>query len=276
MAGDLDLTETALREWVKRADIDTGNGPPGALTSDERAELAQLRRGQQAPANGARNPEKSGGLLREGEHMKFVFILAEEGLLPNHDAVPRSRGLSQRVHAWRKGPGASCSRRRTARGPGRCGPRAAARPTVARACMRNCGAQGIRVGQKRVERLMQENGLEARRKRRLQEDHRFETLEPDRAQRGRSEVRSRRSRSRLGHRRDCDLDSRGLAVSCRDAQLYSRRVLRARAENRQHLSRRSRRPSVASPCRCALGHSDPPTPATHTERSWPRTVWWRA
>ena len=44
VAGDLDLTETALREWVKRADIDAGNGPPGALTSDERAELAQLRR----------------------------------------------------------------------------------------------------------------------------------------------------------------------------------------------------------------------------------------
>lgn len=44
VAGDLDLTETALREWVRRADIDTGKGPPGALTSDERAELAQLRR----------------------------------------------------------------------------------------------------------------------------------------------------------------------------------------------------------------------------------------
>lgn len=44
VAVDLDLTETALREWVRRADIDTGNGPPGALTSDERAELAQLRR----------------------------------------------------------------------------------------------------------------------------------------------------------------------------------------------------------------------------------------
>lgn len=44
VAADLDLTETALREWVKRADIDTGNGPPGALTSDERAELTQLRR----------------------------------------------------------------------------------------------------------------------------------------------------------------------------------------------------------------------------------------
>jgi transposase len=44
VAVDLDLTETALREWVKRADIDAGNGSPGALTSDERAELTQLRR----------------------------------------------------------------------------------------------------------------------------------------------------------------------------------------------------------------------------------------
>jgi transposase len=44
VAVDLDLTETALREWVKRADIDAGEGPPGALTTDERAELARLRR----------------------------------------------------------------------------------------------------------------------------------------------------------------------------------------------------------------------------------------
>ena len=39
-----DLTETALREWVKRAQIDAGNGPPGALTTAERAELIELRK----------------------------------------------------------------------------------------------------------------------------------------------------------------------------------------------------------------------------------------
>jgi transposase-like protein len=44
IAGDLDLTETALREWVTRADIDAGNGPPEALTTAEREELAKLRR----------------------------------------------------------------------------------------------------------------------------------------------------------------------------------------------------------------------------------------
>jgi transposase len=41
---DLDLTETALREWMKRADIDAGNGPKDALTTLEREELQQLRR----------------------------------------------------------------------------------------------------------------------------------------------------------------------------------------------------------------------------------------
>jgi len=44
VAKDLDLTETALRAWVKQGDIDTGKGPPGALTTAEREELARLRR----------------------------------------------------------------------------------------------------------------------------------------------------------------------------------------------------------------------------------------
>ena len=44
VARELDLTETALRSWVRQAEIDAGRGQPGALTTDERAELAQLRR----------------------------------------------------------------------------------------------------------------------------------------------------------------------------------------------------------------------------------------
>ena len=39
-----DLTETALREWVKRAEADAGKGPPDALTTAERAELIDLRK----------------------------------------------------------------------------------------------------------------------------------------------------------------------------------------------------------------------------------------
>jgi transposase len=44
VARDLDLTETALRDWLKSSDIDAGKGSPDALTTAERAELQQLRR----------------------------------------------------------------------------------------------------------------------------------------------------------------------------------------------------------------------------------------
>ena len=44
VARELDLTETALRSWVRQAAIDTGAGPAGALTTAEREELSQLRR----------------------------------------------------------------------------------------------------------------------------------------------------------------------------------------------------------------------------------------
>ena len=44
VAVDLDLTETALREWVKRAEVDAGKGPPEALTTTERDELRELRK----------------------------------------------------------------------------------------------------------------------------------------------------------------------------------------------------------------------------------------
>jgi len=44
VARELDLTETALRSWVRQSEIDAGQGPAGALTTEERAELGQLRR----------------------------------------------------------------------------------------------------------------------------------------------------------------------------------------------------------------------------------------
>ena len=44
VAKQFDLTDSALREWVRRAEIDAGKGPPGALTTAERAELIELRK----------------------------------------------------------------------------------------------------------------------------------------------------------------------------------------------------------------------------------------
>jgi transposase len=43
VARELDLTETAVRQWVRRADLDTGRRTDG-LTTAEREELRRLRR----------------------------------------------------------------------------------------------------------------------------------------------------------------------------------------------------------------------------------------
>ena len=42
VARDFDLTETAVREWCRQAEVDDGQRP--GLTSAERDELVQLRR----------------------------------------------------------------------------------------------------------------------------------------------------------------------------------------------------------------------------------------
>jgi len=43
-ADSVGVSETALRRWMAQADIDEGNGPAGALTTEERQELTRLRR----------------------------------------------------------------------------------------------------------------------------------------------------------------------------------------------------------------------------------------
>ena len=42
VAKDFDLTETAVREWVRQAEVDAGERP--GLTTAEREELSRLRR----------------------------------------------------------------------------------------------------------------------------------------------------------------------------------------------------------------------------------------
>ena len=41
---DLGLTPSSVRNWVKQAEIDSGQGPSGSLTTAEREELTRLRR----------------------------------------------------------------------------------------------------------------------------------------------------------------------------------------------------------------------------------------
>jgi len=47
IARDLGISDQALRDWIKQADIDAGRGGPLELTTEERAELRRLRRENQ-------------------------------------------------------------------------------------------------------------------------------------------------------------------------------------------------------------------------------------
>ena len=44
VARDLDLTQSSLAAWVKQAKIDQGKGAPGALTTAEKKEMAEMKR----------------------------------------------------------------------------------------------------------------------------------------------------------------------------------------------------------------------------------------
>ena len=44
VASDLGVHAASVYNWVRQANVDAGSGPRGALTTDEKAELAALRK----------------------------------------------------------------------------------------------------------------------------------------------------------------------------------------------------------------------------------------
>src|SRR2546430_16403305 len=67
VARELDLTETALRRWVVQAEVDAGRSGSGPLTTDERAELTQLRRGGERRRGGRDILKKKQALFPHGQ-----------------------------------------------------------------------------------------------------------------------------------------------------------------------------------------------------------------
>ncbi|MDI1450815.1 IS3 family transposase [Polyangium sp. 6x1] len=168
VAQDLDLTETALREWLRAAEVSVGETPPEALTSAERDELVRLRREVKRLQMEREILKKAAAFLREGERVKFAFIAVEKAYFPVSvlcDVLGVSRSgfyaWSKRPEPRRKASDAQLAAEITAahrRSRGTYGsPRVHA----------ELRAKGLCVSRKRVERLMRERGLEARRKRRF-------------------------------------------------------------------------------------------------------------
>ncbi|WP_437776943.1 IS3 family transposase [Sorangium sp. So ce1097] len=168
VAKDLDLTETALRDWIKRADTDAGHGPPGALTTPEREELQRLRRDVKRLEMERDNLKKSGGLLREGERVRFEFIDAEKAHYPVLVLCAVLLVSPSGYYAWAK-------RSQSARAKADAQLSAQIRAVHHKSRGRygsprvhaELRARGIRVGRKRVARLMRAQRLAARSKRRF-------------------------------------------------------------------------------------------------------------
>ena len=88
VAKDFDLTETAVLERVKQAGRDTETRSDGGLTSTERQELTELRRGNRRLRQNRGDPQAGRGFLRvkQTRWPSTHFIEAEKG-----DRAPRPR-----------------------------------------------------------------------------------------------------------------------------------------------------------------------------------------
>ena len=97
VARDLDLTETALRNWVKQADIDDGHGPEGALTTEEREELRRLKRENRTLKMERDFLKKAAAFFAKEEDRSFALIEAEKANYPITLMCQRPWRLAQRA-----------------------------------------------------------------------------------------------------------------------------------------------------------------------------------
>lgn len=82
-ARDLDLHENVLRKWVRELAGDPQHAFPGqGQMKPEQAEIAPPKEGGGQAQDGARHPEKSRGLFRQGVDMKFGFVAKHRGAWP--------------------------------------------------------------------------------------------------------------------------------------------------------------------------------------------------
>ena len=123
VAKDFDLTETAVREWVRQAERDAGTASDGGLTSDEREELAAAAAGEPPAARGRGDPQAGHGFLREGDPVNvYPFIEAEKRGRRNVKRACELLKVSRAAYyaAWHGPSGRDAGRRGAGRAdPGR-------------------------------------------------------------------------------------------------------------------------------------------------------------
>jgi len=91
VARELDLTETALRSWVRQAEIDAGRGAPGALNDRGAGGTRAAAAREPDAADELVTSKKSDGLLRGRRTREIPVHRRGEGRLPVRVLCARSR-----------------------------------------------------------------------------------------------------------------------------------------------------------------------------------------
>ena len=115
VARDLDLTETALRSWVKLAGSNVPSEATGAITTSERAELKQLRK-RVKRLEMEREILKISSIAATAGYYDQAHLIAEfraiagvtpRALLGDSAQVRRSANTSEVLERWRQNSKAS-------------------------------------------------------------------------------------------------------------------------------------------------------------------------
>ncbi|WP_419163743.1 IS3 family transposase [Candidatus Palauibacter sp.] len=171
LAREFEPSEQTIRNWVRRAELDEGERSDG-LTTETRQEVSRLKRENKRLRMERDILKKAGGLVRAGERLDprrgYAFMKAHRAEFPLA-AMCRVLGLSSSgYYDWLKRP-PSARARRDAQLEARIGSiwtgsgETYGRPRI-HAALR---AEGERVGQKRVGRLMRGLGIEGATRRRF-------------------------------------------------------------------------------------------------------------
>ena len=187
-----------MRLWVEHARAERTQGQERADEGGARGAGAAAQ-GESHPRRGARHPKKSHGLLREAEPVRFRFIAAEKA---RHTVTILCRCLqrhAERVLRLAPAPGIDARAGRS--------PAEGAGARVVRREPRHYGSPRIhedlieqqeRVSRKRVIRLMQEDGLKARVRKRYKVHDDERSRSAGRGQSARPAVHRRRARISAG------------------------------------------------------------------------------